>query len=171
VKRPHNSHLENYLFGEVRGNFQKRGFLTPEEFFCIVIWKANRAKSKIKAKLLRRGGGLEQIVKKLTNEIFKASESRERLKILLDGWKFNLPMATAILTILYPEDFTIYDIRVRGELGIEDFAGRKNQIERYFSEFLSRVKEKAKGKNLRDKDKYLWGKSFYEDLAAFLDSD
>jgi len=164
-------HLENYLFEEVKSNFQKRGYLTPEEFFCIVIWKANRAKGKIKAKLLKHKVSLEQSVKKLTNEIFKASDSKERLKILLDGWKFNLPMATAILTILYPKDFTVYDIRVRKELGIEDFAGRKNQIEKYFSEFLPMVKEKVKGEDLRDKDRYLWGKSFYEDLINFLKSD
>ncbi len=164
-------HLENYLFKEVKENFQKRGYLKPEEFFCIVIWKANRAKGRIKGKLLKRRGGLEQSIKKLTSEIFKVPKNRERLKILLDGWKFNLPMATAILTVLYPKDFTIYDIRVRKELGIDDFAGRKNQIERYFSEFLPRVKEKAKGESLRDKDCYLWGKSFYEDLATFLDLD
>lgn len=164
-------HLENYLFEELKGNFQKRGYLTPEEFFCIVIWKANRAKGKIKVKLLRHRISLEQNVKKLTNEIFKASDNKEKLKILLDGWKFNLPMATAILMVLYPKDFTVYDIRVRKELGIEDFAGRKNQIERYFSEFLPMVKEKVKGESLRDKDRYLWGKSFYEDLIKFLKPD
>ena len=163
-------HLENYLFEEVKGNFQKRGYLTPEEFFCIVIWKANRAKSKIKYKVSKSGANLEQSVKKLTNEIFKAPDNKEKLKILLDGWGFNLPMATAILTVLYPKDFTVYDIRARKELGIEDFAGRKNQIEKYFLEFLPMVKEKVKGENLRDKDRYLWGKSFYEDLINFLKS-
>jgi len=39
------------LLDDIRNNFN-RGFLTPEEFFCIVIWKANRSKSKIKKKLL-----------------------------------------------------------------------------------------------------------------------
>ena len=161
-------YLEDYLFGEVKNNFQKRGYLTSEEFFCIVIWKANRAKSKIKTKLLKNGVDLKQSVKRLTNEIFKASSDREKLKVLLDDWKFNLPMATAILTVLYPKDFTVYDIRVRKELGIEDFSGRKNQIEKYFSEFLPLIKKKGKGQDLRDKDRYLWGKSFYEDLVKLL---
>lgn len=164
-------YLEDYLFEEVRNNFQKRGYLTPEEFFCIIIWKANRAKSKIKTKILRGGINLEQSVKKLTNEISKASNCREKLEILLENWNFNLPMATAILTVLYPKDFTVYDVRVREQLSIKDFSGRKNQIEKYFSEFLPMVKEKVKGKNLRDKDRYLWGKSFYEDLISFLRSD
>ena len=91
---------EDYLFGEVKNNFQKRGYLTPEEFFCIVIWKANRAKSKIKFKILRSGVNLEQSVRKLTNEIFRESNNIEKLRILLENWKFNLPMATAILTVL-----------------------------------------------------------------------
>jgi len=159
--------LEDYLLKEVRSNFQKKGYLTPEEFFCIVIWKANRAKSKIKNKILKKESNLNKCVKKLTGQIFKATNSRQKLQILLEDWKFNLPMATAILTILYPEYFTIYDARVRNQLGVNDFSGRTSQIEKYFSEFLPRV-EKTRGRNLREKDKYLWGKSFYEDLIKFL---
>ena len=159
--------LEDYLFKEVRNNFQKRGYLTPEEFFCIIIWKANRAKSKIKNKILKKEGNLNKSVKKLTNQIFKATNNQERLRILLEDWKFNLPIATAILTILYPKHFTVYDIRVRNQLGINDFSGTAGQIEKYFSEFLPKVK-KIKGQSLRDKDRYLWGKSFYEDLMKFL---
>lgn len=163
-------YLENYLFGELRNNFQRRGHLTPEEFFCIIIWKANRAKSRIKDKMLKRRSTLSGNIKKLTSEIFKTSNNKEKLKILLEKWEFGLPMATAILTLLYPKDFTVYDVRVRSQLGIKDFSNRKNRIEIYFSEFLPKVK-KQPGKILRDKDRYLWGKSFYEDLAGFLKAD
>ncbi len=44
--------LEDYLSTEVTTSVRDRGYLTPEEFFSIVIWKANRAKSRIKRKLL-----------------------------------------------------------------------------------------------------------------------
>lgn len=159
--------IEDYLFGEVKNNFHKRGYITPEEFFCIVIWKANRAKSKIKDKVLKNKNNLNENIKKLTSQIFKASSSREKLRILLEDWEFGLPMASAILTVLYPNDFTIYDIRVRSQLNIKDFSGRKNQIEKYFSEFLPEVRKQL-GKNLRNKDKYLWGKSFLNDLKEFL---
>src|SRR3989344_4900183 len=104
--------LEDYLFKEVRNNFQKRGYLTAEEFFCIVIWKSNRAKTKIKKKLLGFGDLTAQI-KKMTSEIFNEADNRKKLKILFKEWRFSLPMATAILTVLYPDDFTIYDVRVR----------------------------------------------------------
>lgn len=162
--------LENYLFKEVKDNFQKRGYLTPEEFFCIVIWKSNRAKTAIKRKLLKFGD-LRKTIKKLTNEIFHTRGNKQKLELLIKFWKFSLPMATAILTVLHPKEFTIYDVRVRGQVGIQkDVAGHKNQIEKYFDEFFPKVRKIGRGKDLRDKDRYLWGKSFYEDLLKFLKS-
>ena len=61
--------LEKYLFGDdkddgdVRKNFLKNGFLTPEEFFCIIIWKANRRKTKIKAKFPKERKKLDEDVR------------------------------------------------------------------------------------------------------------
>jgi len=160
-------HLEDYLFEEVKNNFHKRGYLKPEEFFCIIIWKANRAKTRIRDKVLKKDKNLVIAIKRLTSEIFKALENKNKLKVLLEDWKFSLPMATAILTVLYPNNFTVYDVRVRGQLNIEDFSGRRDEIKRYFSEFLPKVK-KCQGKNLRDKDRILWGKSFYKDLKQLI---
>ncbi len=160
--------LENYLFKEVKNNFEKRGYLTQEEFFSIVIWKSNRAKTAIKRKLLKFGN-LNKIVKKLTSEIFHTNDNKQKLELLIKSWKFSLPMATAILTVLHPQEFTIYDVRVRGQLGIyKNFAGHKNQIERYFDEFLPKVRKASTQRSLRNKDRELWGKSSYEDLKKFL---
>lgn len=39
--------LENYILTDVRANFKANGHLNSFDFFCIIIWKANRAKSKI----------------------------------------------------------------------------------------------------------------------------
>ena len=60
--------LEGYLLGQVQANFHRVGFRSAPEFFCIVIWKANRAKSKIARKVLRESGciNLEEAVRKLT---------------------------------------------------------------------------------------------------------
>jgi len=160
--------LEDYLFGEVRKNFKKRRFLLLDEFFCIIIWKSNRAKTAIKEKLLKFGN-LNKVVKKLTGEIFYVRRREQKLELLLKSWKFSLPMATAILTVLYPKEFTIYDVRVRGKVGIhKDFSGCKDQIKKYFDEFLPKVRKIGRGEDLRSKDRYLWGKSFYEDLIKFL---
>jgi hypothetical protein len=161
--------LEEYLFTEVTNSFRDRGCLTPEEFFSIVIWKANRAKTSIKRKLAKRAKNLAAAVEDLTRQIYQAASDEERLRILLSkDWAFALPMATAILTVLYPDSFTVYDVRVRGQLGIQDFAGRKNQIDLYFKEYLPKVAAISEAKTLRDKDRYLWGKSAYEDLQSFL---
>ena len=43
--------LEEYLFQDVGSRFRKTNTLSVEDFFCIVIWKANRAKTNIKKKL------------------------------------------------------------------------------------------------------------------------
>ncbi len=48
-------HLEPYLFDTVHNGFAKKGQLSAFDFFCILIWKANCAKSKHASRLL---GGL-----------------------------------------------------------------------------------------------------------------
>src|SRR5580698_4356212 len=94
------SNLEGYLLGQVRTNFQQFSFLSASEFFCIVIWKANRAKSKIARKLLRESdcGSLDEAVRKLTEDIAQAGSAEARMRVLVEEWKFWLPMASAILT-------------------------------------------------------------------------
>jgi hypothetical protein len=62
----------------------------------------------------------------------------------------------------------VYDVRVREQLQIKDFTGRKNEIEQYFEEFLPRVAAITETETLRDKYRYLWGKSAYESLQEFL---
>ena len=105
--------LEDYLFSDVTAAFHERGYLTPEEFFSIVIWKANRAKSRIKRKLLARNKDLPAAVRELAEEIRDAPGDRDRLTLLLEKWRLALPMASAILTALYPDRSTVYDVRAR----------------------------------------------------------
>ena len=112
--------LENYLFKVVAIRYAQDKTITAFDFFCIVIWKANRAKSKIAKRLVTHGNGqtnLETAVGSLLAAISEAKDQRARLSVLIEGWGFRLPMASAILAVLYPEDFTIYDIRVCDVLG------------------------------------------------------
>jgi hypothetical protein len=44
--------LEPYLFDIVSPRFHQEGSLNAFDFFSIVIWKANRAKSRIAKRLL-----------------------------------------------------------------------------------------------------------------------
>ncbi|MEK6827122.1 MAG: hypothetical protein AABX99_01400, partial [Nanoarchaeota archaeon] len=44
--------LENYLFNNITKKFEEKKTLSTEDFFCIIIWKSNRAKSKIAKKIM-----------------------------------------------------------------------------------------------------------------------
>ncbi len=162
--------LEHYLFETVRHTFQEQGYLSPFDFFCIVIWKANRAKSKIATSLLKQGHkDLDEAVRQLTTGIAQQSTPEDKLRYLWEQ-HLRLPMASAILAVLYPEDFTVYDVRVCGVLG--GFQNLNNltsfdALWRSYEEFKQRVEEAAPaGLTLRDKDRYLWGKSFHAQLIT-----
>jgi len=146
------------LFTEIRTNFKRRGFLTQEEFFCIVIWKANRAKRLVREKI--------KSVEKLMRSIHDESNNRKRLEILLEAG-LRLPMASAVLAVLMPE-FAVYDWRAREQVGMKDITERRNVVDLYFDEYLAKVERKGKGRTIREKAQYLWGKSFYESLIDFL---
>ena len=105
--------LEKYLFTTVHDRFHKQGSLGCFDFFCIIIWKANRAKSKIARRILAQyPGSIENAISELTAGIFNSTSEKEKLKYLVQDCGFRIPMASAILTVLYPEIFTIYDVRV-----------------------------------------------------------
>ncbi|MCX6633581.1 MAG: hypothetical protein NT090_00575 [Acidobacteria bacterium] len=95
-------HLESYLFDVVGPTFRRQRWLSAFDFFCIVIWKANRAKSKVAARLLRKatcGQTLEDAVRTLTSELARQASPEERMRHLMKNWGFRLPMASAILTL------------------------------------------------------------------------
>lgn len=161
--------LEHYLFDVVGPRFRENGRLDAFDFFCIVIWKANRAKSRIAKRLLAIGtDNLDQAVGRLTEGIAARPEPEDKLRYLLEDWGFQLPMASAILTVLCPNEFTIYDVRVCDSLGAFHHLANTSSFDRVwrgYEEFLARVREASpSGLSLRDADRYLWGKSFSDQL-------
>lgn len=166
-------HLESYLFGTVHQRFHSQGYLGAFDFFCIVIWKANRAKTQIARKLLgpTRDRTLDDVVIQLTRGIAAQDTPKNRLGFLMFGdVRFRLPMATAILTVLYPDEFTVYDYRVCEALDGFSNLSHITTIERLWDAYLEfkRAVEKCTpgGYSLRDKDRYLWGKSFCDQLES-----
>jgi hypothetical protein len=158
-------HLEDYLFEDVHDHFHSQGQLGAFDFFSIIVWKANRAKSLIGHKLISHSKGktdLEAIVRTLTTSLYKAGEHKERMRLLIEDWKFSLPMASAILAVLYPDEFTVYDYKVCDIL--QDFHRLKNltkfdKLWSAYGSFCARVKaETPQILNLREKDRYLCGK-------------
>ena len=168
-------HRETYLLEDVRSRFHAEGILSAFDFFSIVIWKANRAKSKIAHRLMKKAAldDLDQVVATLSRSIFEADTPRERLRILMEDWGFLLPMASAVLAVLWPDDFTVYDVRACDELKEFHQLANWTQFGRVWStykEFREAVRAAGpEGLSLRDKDRYLWAKSsatqLREDIA------
>ena len=163
--------LENYLFSHISPRFAATKTLSAFDFFCIVVWKANRAKSKVARRLLEAGfPDLSSAVAALAHDIGEAPDPKERLRVLLGRWGFRLPMASAILTVLYPDEFTVFDVRVCESLGDDGSLSHRINFESVWSgyvAFIDRVRNAApQGLSLRDQDRWLWGKSFVEQLSA-----
>ena len=164
--------LENYLFMTVRSRFTHGKRLSAFDFFCIVVWKANCAKSKIARRLLSGPPSgyhdLERAVDALARDLAKRQSPEDRLRCLCKEWKLSLPIASAILTVLYPDEFTVYDVRVCNMLN--GFHNLKN-LRRFenlwhgYEQYKVRVEAAApENLSLRDKDRYLWAKSFFRQL-------
>jgi hypothetical protein len=168
--------IERYLFDDAHQRFHTEHSLGAFDFFSIIVWKANRAKSKIAHKLLRHGADsqdLEPIVRSLTKSLYEAPDRKERLQLLMKQWNFALPMATAILCICWPNDFTIYDYRVRDLVpgqadlnNLTDFEKIWADYEKYTEKVIKAV---PAGLSLRDADRYLWGKSAAQQLVHDLE--
>lgn len=113
--------LDRYLFKQVRPRFHSEHSIGAFDFFSIVIWKANRAKSRIAERLWGKaqpGEDLDAIARRLTASLYGARDACERFRLLLDEkeWGFRLPMASAVLTVLWPDEFTVYDYRTCEQL-------------------------------------------------------
>lgn len=166
--------IESHLFETVGPRFRESGRLAPVDFFLIVQWKSNRARRKMAKRLLDHRKTLEGAVSDLGRGIRRQSAPRDRLQYLMTEWGLHLPTASAILTVLYPDDFTVYDWRVRQQAGVEQsFAGRafSDELWKHYCGFVDAVRRVAPvDLSLRDKDRWLWGKSYAEDLLRNIDS-
>jgi hypothetical protein len=165
---------EGHLFNVVGPRFRAQGYLDAYDLFFIVRWKANRAISTVAKSLARVSrSDLQVAAKKLTSELYEATQPRSRFLLLADKWKMRLPMSSAILTVLYPEDFTVYDVRVCNRLGNHhNLVNRVDSERRWrgYLEYQAAVKAAVEVPlSLRDKDRYLWAQSRHEDLLRFVE--
>lgn len=158
--------LERYLFEDVHRRFHAEGSLGAFDFFSIIVWKANRGKSMIAFKLLKtdklRRRDLEAIARAITRELYKAKTPKEQFRVLSVGWRLPLPTASAILTVGWPDEFTVFDYRVRERINFQSlsYASSFDHLWRVYLEYQARAAAAAPAAlNLRDKDRYLWGQS------------
>jgi hypothetical protein len=159
---------EHYLFDVVRPRFHATGGLDAFDLFSIIIWKANRAKSKIARRLIRKAGDVETAARAFTNALHIAPTAEQRLAVAIGDWGFLLPMASAILCVLWPDDFTVYDVRVCDELNDFHSLGGISRLDRLwagYQQYAKAVDAAVPGSLcLRDKDRLLWARSAAKQL-------
>lgn len=165
--------LERYLAETVGPKFRRDHSIDAFDFFSIIIWKANRAKSHISRRLLRMHDPktLPQIVDDLARALAEVTEDRDRMRTLFADYGFLLPTASAILTVLWPERFTDYDIRACDELGafheLAAIGKFSDHLWTKYVEFREAVEQKVPGDlPLRDKDRVLCARSGMKQLHA-----
>jgi hypothetical protein len=124
-------------------------------------------------KVLHREGRkeLEPIVRDLTGSLNVETSDEGRMRILIETWGFGLPMASAILSVLWPDNFTVYDVRVREGLGgFFDFSGATRFATlwegylKYRAAVSAAVPEATL--SLRQKDRHLWAMSTMKQLQS-----
>lgn len=170
--------LNEYLFKDLNKKYLENGSLDACDFFCIVIWKANRAKSKIANKLLKKYNTLEVACRTITSTMHNENMSDfERFRFLLETG-FRLPMLSAILTVLYPDRFLVYDYRICSDSEMKEFTKLehiKKDSQMYwnlYQKYIEAVIENTPSwMTLRQKDQYLWGKSFVSQLKGDIENN
>jgi hypothetical protein len=95
--------LESYLFDEVGSQFRATGKLSALDLYLVLAWKANRAKTKTKNRLVHKAGSFAAAARQISKAIHKADSPKNRLRVLMCDWGLRLPTATALLAVLYPK--------------------------------------------------------------------
>jgi len=161
--------LEDYLFEVVSRRFRESQTLDPYDFFAIVTWKSNRTKTKIMSGLANSGWS----VPSLMHEVNAATNPQAKVGALLRVWGIGLALASAILTVCYPEEYTVLDYRaweVLCESGVEDLPRRYPLTVEEYLQYCRACQRLAadKGVSLRDLDRALWAKSWEDDLLELI---
>jgi len=111
----------------------------------------------------------DEVAHELTCGIAQQDTPKIRLRYLLHEWGFRLPMASAILTVLYPDIFTIYDTRVCTQMGDYNqlqYTINFDEVCAGYERFRKSVVDATPdGLSLRDRDRFVWGKAFCERLT------
>jgi thermostable 8-oxoguanine DNA glycosylase len=162
--------LDSYLFKKVTRKFEKEGTLNSFDFYAIVTWKANRAKTKVLLGLKTKGLSPNELM----SRVHDISNNREKMQFLANIPGIGTPIASAILTVCYPERFTVIDYRAWETLlhfGHVLAKTMPTDIDGYFDKYLPVCKSLANDMklSLRDLDLVLWGRSqriSLEEIAA-----
>ncbi len=108
------------LFENISKIFQKRGYLSREEFISIGLWKTTRQKRNFESEI-----NSNESVQKITKEVINSECNKMKIlvkgiiddsgnKIKLKG--VDVAVASAILTVIYPHKYCVVDYRAKQAL-------------------------------------------------------
>jgi thermostable 8-oxoguanine DNA glycosylase len=154
--------LEKYLFSTVGPTFAKSGVMSDFDFFAIVTWKSNRSKTKVRK-------GLNRSAEEVMRAVHTKTDDRGRLEKLIEIGGIGIPIASAVLTVCYPDRFTVLDYRAwetLRELGRVTAVRMPTRPEGYFDTYLKACQALAheNSMTLRELDHALWGWSLRKDI-------
>jgi thermostable 8-oxoguanine DNA glycosylase len=128
--------IEYTLFNIIGPAVKKRGYLTFYDFYKICMWKTRRAKNRY----LKNQNCVEQIAKLA----FLEKDENKKMKILCQFDGVSVPVASAILTIVYPEEYGIIDIRCLEMLNTLGFEISKHPNIKTWLKFIKIMRKLAK---------------------------
>lgn len=95
---------EGYLFNVIGPKAKKRGYLSFDDFYEICMWKSARQKKRYMEN--------KNTIEKISKRAFAEKDERQKMKILFGGLEgVGIPTASALLTVVYPEEYAVIDIR------------------------------------------------------------
>jgi len=161
--------LESYLLDCAQRRFADKGYLFAFDLFCIVVWSGSESAQAVARKLRAQGfTSLDAAACVLTRDLSQHTHERERLRCLWAKWGLGLPLASAILSVLYPQECARYDARVCQALGAFGGLAELRDFEPMwegYQEFKKAIHSSTPpGLSLYDKQRYLCGKHVYEQL-------
>lgn len=161
--------LEGYLFETVSARFAEAGTLAPYDFFAIVVWKSNRSKTRVKEGLRQA----RKTVERLMAEVARAPTPEARVQTLTAIGGIGLPIASAILAVCYPEEFTVLDTRAWNALvqaSVDGLPGCWPRTAAHYVQYCRACRDfaRAMGLSLRELDQALWAKDWEDDLLGLI---
>jgi hypothetical protein len=147
-----------YLAGEKGRQKEERAFEAGARIRC---GDCSREPLTIIYKWKTNGRGKRRLAKNSDEEIedalrlaLSAKTERSAIAVLTGLHGVNVPLASAVLTAIDPERYTVIDVRALESLGIKT----ANRTVSYYLEYLAYCRQKARVWNisLRKLDRALW---------------
>ncbi len=121
-----------------------------DEFYKICMWKTVRQKHNYLTN--------KKIIEKVTKDVFLEKDERKKMEKLCNLKGVGIPMASAILTIVFPNKYAVIDIRCIDMLNKLNLTIKKYISLNVWLEYLKIIRNLAKSNKLtpRDIDKILF---------------